>query len=66
MSDTGPDSAIFKNMMAVKAHSEETRKMVRQMESQLNSIGNLMAKIEVLEKQVQMLQVKTFNGGATG
>jgi hypothetical protein len=57
--------AAHKNILAIKQHSEETRKLFRAVEAKTNTIDMLALKIEQLEKQVQALQVKLFSGGAT-
>ncbi len=54
-----------KNILAIKQHSEETRKMVRELEVKLNSITSLNLKVIELENQIHNLQVKMFSGGAT-
>jgi len=57
--------AIQKNILAIKQHSEDTRKLVRELELKLNSITSLNLKIIELENQVRALQVKVHSGGAT-
>ncbi len=54
-----------KNILAIKQHSENTRKLVRELEQKLNSITSLNLKVLELENQVRALQVKVHTGGAT-
>jgi len=44
-----------RNILAIKQHSEETRKMVRVVEEKNKQIDNLSNKIEALSKQVETL-----------
>ena len=59
------NDATHKNILAIKQHSEETRKLVRELENRLNAINSLNLKVLELEKQIQVLQVKLFSGGST-
>ena len=65
MSESVGEEVVRKNLMAMKFYNEETRKLVRELESKLNLVDMLNAKIQALESQVRALQVKTFSGGAT-
>lgn len=59
------NDANYKNVLAVKQHSEETRAMFRALDVKFNSIDTLMGRIAALESQVNKLQVKLYTGGAT-
>jgi len=64
---TGQEDAIRKNVIAIKDHSETTRAMYRELETQYETrIGALENQIKLHTTQLQALQVKLFSGGATG
>ena len=54
-----------RNVLAVKQHSEETRKMLRVLETKINTIDTLLTKVGNLESQLRLIQVKLYSGGAT-
>ncbi len=55
------------NVKAVVDHSNETRKIVRELEDKLNSLGDLIRNydttIDLLKQQITHLQMKMFSGG---
>jgi len=61
--------ATQKNILAIKDHSQATRKIVRDLKISLNEkdvkIKHLESSISILQQQMQVLQVKIFSGGAT-
>ena len=59
------NEATHKNILAVKQHSEDTRKLFRDLEARLNTVITQANRIDQLEKQVQQLQIKLYSGGAT-
>ena len=59
------EELVRRNVLAIKQHSEETRKMVKELETNMNTIQTINQKIILLESQLQALQVKIFSGGAT-
>lgn len=63
------DETTRRNILAIKAHSEETRAMCRNAEATIerfrNEIETLKQTNAVLLAQVQAMQVKVFSGGAT-
>ncbi len=54
-----------KNILAIKQHSEQTRILIRELETKLNTIETMNQRINQLEMQLSNLQVKVFSGGAT-
>lgn len=54
-----------RNVLAIKAHSEQTRELLRELELKINNIINLENKITLMENQISNLQVKVFSGGST-
>lgn len=54
-----------KNMLAVKQHSEATRNLVRELEKKLTAIDAQAARLALVEKQLKVLQVKLYSGGAS-
>lgn len=64
MSD-GAEDAIRKNILAIKAHSEDTRELVRELERKLATMHTMLLTIQALKDQVGKLQVKLYSGGAT-
>jgi polyhydroxyalkanoate synthesis regulator phasin len=59
------DEITHKNVMAIKQHSEDTRKLYRELEAKTNTIDTLLTRIDMLEQQVRAMQVKVFSGGST-
>ena len=63
------DEVTRRNILAIKAHSEETRKELRKMQTENKELHNLVetlnGKLGVLEKQLRIIQVRIFSGGAT-
>ncbi len=59
------DEVAHRNIMAIKQYSEDTRKMVRELELKTNTITTLLNRINVMEKQIGSLLVKINTGGAT-
>ena len=57
------------NILAIKAHAEETRRQTKILDDIVkasnNTVATLQARIDGLENQVRTLQVKMFTGGAT-
>lgn len=57
-----------RNIMAILDHSNKTRDIVRDLETQVNEYKaltvSLNEKIEMLKTQVQQLQVKLYTGSA--
>lgn len=49
------DRVIEKNLLAVKAHSEETRRLVREVEVKANQIEQLRTELDNLKNQIQAL-----------
>ncbi len=60
-----PDSATYKNIMAIKQHSEETRSMLRDVEQKFIQIENLRNEVDLLKKQIQSLLVAVHSGRTT-
>lgn len=58
-----------KNILAIKAHSETTRAIAREVQAELVAIRTEMLSIraqnDVLQEQLRTLQVRVFSGGAT-
>jgi len=58
-----------KNIKAILQHGNDTRLMVRKAEEEMKLVRNenqtLLTKIETMESQIQMLQVKLYSGGST-
>lgn len=58
-----------KNILAIKAHAEESRSRVNAqcitIENHINTITTLISRIDQLENQLRMIQVRLFSGGAT-
>ena len=58
-----------KNILAIKAHAEESRSRVNAqgitIENHINTITTLTSRIDQLENQLRMIQVRLFSGGAT-
>lgn len=58
-----------RNLKAVVQHTNDTRKLVQELEAQVKALDGLVrnydAKIELLQKQVVMLQTKVFAGGSS-
>jgi len=44
-----------RNILAIKQHSEDTRKLLREMETKLSELNNFREKITMLEQQIQTL-----------
>ena len=57
--------AIHKNILAIKAHSEDTRALIRDLERKVDQYSVLHGQVQALAAQVQALQVKVYSGGAT-
>lgn len=62
-------SAIHKNFLALQAHSNATRKLVRDYEEMLEELKKentgIKNELALLKSQVQAIQVKLFSGGKT-
>ena len=58
-------SAIEKNILAIKQHSEETRKLVRSLQQKLDAYDTLNTRVNNIEQQVKNIQVKLYTGGPT-
>jgi len=60
---------VKKNMLAIKEHAEQSRKISRDSISRVEilekQILDLRLKLEQQGNQIQMLLVKTYSGGAT-
>lgn len=54
-----------KNILAILEHGNATREIVRELEAKLNSVDMLSKRVEALEEQVRILQVKLYSGGPT-
>lgn len=54
-----------KNILAVKQHSEATRSLVRELEKKLRVVDAHAARLAIVEKQLRVLQVKLYSGGAS-
>ena len=56
-----------RNVKAVVAHSNQTRDMVRELENKIKSLDGLVRqydeKIDMLQKQIVVLQTKLYSGG---
>jgi hypothetical protein len=59
------DDATHKNILAIKQHSEETRKQLRDLEKKFSNVEMLQNRINQLENQVKFLTVKVYSGGPT-
>ena len=59
------EETVRRNVEATIAHSNETRKMLRELENKLNLVEVLTRKCEILEEQVASMQVKLYSGGST-
>ncbi len=61
--------AIQKNIIAIKDHSEETRKLLREMQKDVETLKNQLATAEQLrvenQRQLAILQAKVLGGRAT-
>jgi polyhydroxyalkanoate synthesis regulator phasin len=68
MNNANPETNA-KNIEALKQHSEITRGIVRDVQNEVvgyrKTIKTLMGRVEELQTQVQKLQLKLFDGGAT-
>lgn len=64
-----PDSAGYKNIIAIRDYSKDTRALVREMEQKFSNLEKLVleqkATIEGQKQQIQALQMKVYSGGAT-
>lgn len=58
-----------KNIKAILQHSNETRKMLRELQEKIDNVngicGMLGARVDQLEQQVRTLQVRLYSGGTT-
>ena len=58
-----------KNILAIKQHADVTRELLREDQNKVKQLENLILeqknRLDLLQKQVQILQVKSFSGGAT-
>jgi len=59
------DEATRKNILALKQHSDGTRKLFRALEDKYKQVEMLNHKIELLDKQVQNLLVVVHSGRTT-
>lgn len=63
------DDVTHRNILAISSYSEETRKAVREVEKEMETVRKqflqLRADVQVMKSQLQALQVKIFSGGAT-
>lgn len=59
------DEAAHRNILAIKAHSERTRVLVKELDKRMNTIDQMATTIRLLESQVAAIQVKLYSGGAT-
>ncbi len=57
------------NVKAAVAHSNETRRLVRELEGRVQSLDDLIRNydntIDLLKKQITNLQIKMFSGGTS-
>ncbi len=49
------EAVINRNLLAIKQHSEETRKLLRELEEKNKIIDDIKNKVELLEKQIETL-----------
>lgn len=58
-----------RNIMAIKSHSEYTRGMVRELQTEVEAlkhlVGTLYNTMAALQPQITALQVKIYSGGST-
>lgn len=58
-----------KNILAIKQHADVTRELLREDQVKVKQLENLILeqkdRLDLFQKQVQILQVKSFSGGAT-
>jgi uncharacterized protein involved in exopolysaccharide biosynthesis len=57
--------STHKNILAILHHSNETRKLIRELEKKIAQLEDKLKMIPVLESQIQALQVKVYTGGST-
>lgn len=63
------DSAAYKNIVAIRDYSTQTRELVHQARAQVEETKRIQVQmqqeLEQLRTQVRNLQIKLFSGGST-
>lgn len=59
------EEVMRRNILAIKEYSEQTREIVRGIESCYSNMEMMANDIRAIKEQIAALQVKVYSGGAT-